>query len=239
MPPRGYSLMKAQDGTSIIDVISPRGYVESSPAGQRIFEKFPTNPTGAQESVSGEDAGLEDILSLFGLTGADGSVGNSSGQSSSWSAQPVLPPVLDLLAEMRSRRDSEAARAKLISDILSSNVPQGQNYYMGFEPGGVADVLLGIITGNGPGAASAILPEDQRRVRRQNVPIPGAEPEVGAEAGAASTIAQQIMDAIRVISTGGSQSSQGSTSGSAPAPATTPKIAPPSTGSGGNERGWM
>lgn len=134
----------------------------------------------------------------------------SGGSSSSWQAQPVMPPVLDILAEMRARRDSEAQRAKLISDILGANTPRGQKNYLGFEPGGVADVLMGIITGKGPSAGADILPADQRAVRRTEVPIPGAEPSVGDEAGGAMSLAEMIMNLIRVISTGGSQSQQSS-----------------------------
>jgi hypothetical protein len=55
-------------------------------------------------------------------------------------------------------------------------------------------------------------------VRRQRLAVPGNEPEVGGEAGGAMSLAQQILNAIRVISTGGSSQSSGSTQTAAAPP---------------------
>jgi hypothetical protein len=183
----------------------------------------------AAPTSGGSTAGIDQILDLFNQQGLGG-FGSSSSQGSSWGATPVEPPVLSILQEMRQRRDSLAQRQQIIADILAGNVPRGQTNYLGFEPGGVADILMGLISGEGPGAGARILPADQRRVRRQQLPVPGGEPSVGEEAGGAMSLAQQILNAIRVISTSGSQQTSGSSQGTTPAPAATSYTSPAPSG---------
>lgn len=148
---------------------------------------------GPQPVVPGE--GLDDILSLLGIDSAGG-LGSSSGSSL------ATPPVLDLLAEMRARRQAEAEQARGLAEILAANVPRGMKFYPGWEPGGVADILLGIVTGEG--ANHGVLPADQRTVKRQQIPIPQGQPSVQEDFGDASSMANAILNAIRVIQTSSS-----------------------------------
>ena len=213
---QGYQMYKAQEGAgsgsffgTLLDIFRP---AEQEPPPEE------NNPFG---NINPDDLMALWIAKEFGVdptTGQPlpgGGIGRSSSQSSGQSTQSTLasPPVLDILAEMRERRNSEAARANIISSLLSNNTPRGQNFYLGFEPGGLADVLLGIITGQGPSAAAGILPAGQRAVRTTAVPIPGAEPSVGAEFGGAKDMGNLILDAIRNIQTGQSSQQSSSTSG--------------------------
>lgn len=195
-------LPRAQEG-SIIDVINPRGYVTSTSQGERATIRNPTYQPAAPVQGDVSDA----ILDAFNQYGLGSGSSSGSSQGSSWNSQVVLPPVMELLMEMRARRDSLAQRQNILADILSANTPQGQKNYLGFEPGGIADVLMGLITGEGPSAGARILPADQRAVRRQALPVPGGEPSVADEFGGGMDMATLILNALRTIATGGSQQS--------------------------------
>lgn len=139
---------------------------------------------------------------ILGMLGGQGGIGGSS-----FGSTVVVPPVVDILGEMRLRREAEAGIGKTMAEILNSNLPGGLSFYPGMEPGGLADVLLGIITGKGPGAAAGILPYDQRRVERMNIPFPTeGMPSVGEEFSEASALANAILNAIRTVPTSGSTS---------------------------------
>lgn len=212
--PAGYDLYRAKDGTATDNRgrgIYPDPDVERRGKANRgrlgtsrgrniaggIFNSIPyLRRLLGEEQAAGTDS-IDDILAALGL--GEGGLGGSSSSST-----VVVPPVLDVLAEMRARRQAAAEQAATLAGIIGTNVPQGMEYYPGAEPGGVADVLLGIITGKGPGAAGGIMPYDQRRVNRVNIPVPNTNPSVGDELGEASGIANQILNAIRVIQTGSS-----------------------------------
>jgi hypothetical protein len=131
--------------------------------------------------------------------------GSSSGSTSQ---EVVLPPALDLLAEMRARRaqkrQDDLARLVDLVKMMSENLPANQKYYTGYEPGGLHDTLMGIITGKGTKEVMKLTPEDQRLVQRELVPIPSdiAEPEVGDEMGQAQSLAEQLTAAMKVVQTG-------------------------------------
>lgn len=121
--------------------------------------------------------------------------------------QLVMPPIASLLSAMQERRQAarEAAMAGLsaLLEGVPKMYPSGLRYFPGFEPGGVADVALGFITGEGPQPSR--IPEALRSP--QTVPVPAslleaiAAPEPGIEAdfGLARRLAQQILSsALRI-----------------------------------------
>lgn len=221
--PRAYKLINMQEGGGTGWGGGIRRTAGRGGGNSGTIQFNPTNPapTGFYTSpLNGGGGGstgldfLDEYLASQGITGP-GSIGSSQQSSQSSSSQPVLPPALELLQEMRARRESEANQASIIGAMLAANTPRGQTNYLGFEPGGVADVLLGIITGNGPSAAAGILPADQRMVRRTDVPVPMGQPPVGSEFDAAQAMANAILEAIRNIGTGQSSSQGSSSSGPA------------------------
>lgn len=191
--PQGHTLYKAQDGWGGI-ISGARNAVQGA---------APAAPSSGGGGADPYAAFTDLILQQMQQELAGG--GSSSSQSSG--STVVMPPVLELLAEMRARRQAEADQAGTIAQIMSMNLPEGMTVFPGFEGGGLADVLMGIITGRGA-EAHGIIPDAARQVHRTNVPIPQGQPSVESEAGSAQNIAQQIMNALRVIQT--SQSSSGS-----------------------------
>lgn len=137
--------------------------------------------------------------------------GGSSQAAESQSTQftPVVPPVLDLLAEMRARREAERTMAASIVGALMQAapmaVPEGSGgVFPGFEKGGIADVLMGIISGKGTQAGGGIM-GGLRKPGTMTLPISAmqvAEPSVGEEFGGALGLSQQILDALRIVQTG-------------------------------------
>lgn len=204
MPPRGLSLYKMQDGGAGGLGLGGSLMQPSAPGGLGLGGSLFNTPIA--QSGGG---GLDDILAAI-LGGESGALGGSSSSQSTGSTV-VLPPVVELLQEMRARRESAVAQAETLASIMSNNLPSGMMYYPGFERGGLADVLLGIITGKGPAAAQQILPQGQRMVDRVNLNVPSSQPGVGDEFGQGMTFADAIMAAIRNIQT--SQSSSQSSSG--------------------------
>lgn len=201
--PHGHNLYKMQEGGGTED--NPRPRLRLGPVslgGHRRTAASAAPAIGAvlglPYGVGGDDE-LQSILNAYALA-----IGEGGGLGSSSSSSLAVPPVLELLGEMRMRREAEAQQAVSLAEIIGSNVPRGQEFYPGYEPGSVADVLLGIITGGGPARAQEVLPANQRRVRRTGIPVPQGQPDVSEEFGAASSMAQQILDAIRVIQTGSS-----------------------------------
>ena len=156
----------------------------------RLFNKKPSTktPTTSDNAFCDPSSPLYDPQFCALISGED-SLGGTA----------AVPPVTDILGEMRLRRQAEAEQANIISSILMSNIPRGQKYYPGMEPSGLADVLLGIITGNGPSAAAGILPESQRVVRRTDVNVPLGQPSVQSDFGAASEMANSILSGAKVI----------------------------------------
>lgn len=116
----------------------------------------------------------------------------SSGGGTSIST-PVIPPVLEILAERRLRRGQTSQN---LLAAAQQTVPPGAKVFPGFEEGGLADVLLGLITGKGVDAAKGIIPAGTRKVVRQHLPD---EPSVESELPASLAAAQQILDAMRVV----------------------------------------
>ncbi len=106
---------------------------------------------------------------------------------------PVVPPVIEILAERRARRGQNATN---LLAAAQQTVSPGAKVFPGFEGGGLADVLLGLITGKGVDAASGIIPDAARQVHRQTLPH---EPSIESELPASLAAAQQILDAVRVV----------------------------------------
>lgn len=141
----------------------------------------------------------------------------TSGTASSWSSSssftPVLPPVLEWLAEQRARREANRTAAQaIINSILETApraLPSSWKTLPGMEEGGVADILMGIISGKGTAEAGKLL-APYRALERMRVPIsqlqdlmePSAESELPGALGAA----KKIIDALKLIQTGASSS---------------------------------
>lgn len=131
----------------------------------------------------------------------------------------VLPPTvaaMTAIAEAEAARRAAARQAlETLSTLALRNIPSAMRYYPGFEPGGIADVALGFLTGGGPQRALEVLPEPQRLVERQ--PLPGGLLSMLENAGPsaedifqmARRVAQDVLQsAIRLpryqaVSTGG------------------------------------
>jgi hypothetical protein len=89
-----------------------------------------------------------------------------------------------------------------MSNILSKIAAPGQEFNQGFNPGGMADILMGIISGQGTqaGMESGLIPDE---VRRANViPVeqllvggqdPAADPGLSNDIGAASDLLATLM----------------------------------------------
>ncbi len=118
---------------------------------------------------------------------------NVSGGGGGGISTPVVPPVLEILAERRARRGQNATNLLAAAE---QTVSPGAKVFPGFEGGGLADVLLGLITGKGVDAASGIIPDAARQVQRQTLP---SEPSIESELPASLAAAQQILDALRVV----------------------------------------
>lgn len=149
-------------------------------------------------------------------TSETGTGGFSS--SSSQSFQPILPPVLDILDEMRARRAAarEAALANFGAILQAAPVMAGNlEFFPGFEPGGAYDVAMGQVSGKGTEAQKAATPASYRKPQR--IPLPALmnpnEPTVGSEFGGAMGFAQQILANLISVLTGTSSSSSSYPSG--------------------------
>ena len=121
--------------------------------------------------------------------------------------EPVMPPAIELLSEMRARRTSQRTgdidRLTTLLDMVSGNLPENLVYYPGYEPGGAYDYAMRRMGGK-PGAGEAALPLEQRKVQRKTVPIPAEipEPTVGEEMSDAQRLAEGLMQIIQLIQTG-------------------------------------
>lgn len=136
--------------------------------------------------------GTEDTEGTEGTGGAGGMV-QTGGTA-------ILPPIIEMLTLMQTRRqDAKAAAQAYLTSILGIGpvVPSGATQFPGFESGGLADVMMGFITGKGK--ESYNINDPLRAINR--VPIDMSmldlltepEPTVEAEMGAASALAQQIL----------------------------------------------
>lgn len=143
--------------------------------------------------------------------------GVSSSGGSSVSQDYLLPPILELLAEGRARRQAQRdAISGAIGGLLQAlpmAAPSANAIFPGFEKGGIADVLMGIISGEGTKAGGATM-EGLRRPGTTAIPISAllgiTEPGVGEEAGGLMALAQAILGGGKTVQTG--SSSQGSSS---------------------------
>lgn len=175
----------------------------------QVAAAVPTSQVRAAQAATG---GGTDTGTDTGLGG--GGVSSSSSQS----FQPVLPPVQDILMEMRERRKNarDAAIANFTQVLQAAPVMAGNlPYFPGFEPGGAYDVALGQVTGKGTQAAGAITPQAYRTPQRVALPaLPDPnEPSVGDEFGSALDFGKQIIQNLISVLTGSSQSSGTSSSG--------------------------
>jgi len=123
--------------------------------------------------------------------------------------QAVMPPTLELLAEMRERRAGRRTagmeRFATLVAAARGELPSTQKYYPGFEPGGVADAMLSLITGKGIDEIQrTILPMGQREVERRAIPEPAEipEPTVAEEFPEAEELARLLTEAIKMIAAG-------------------------------------
>jgi hypothetical protein len=138
-------------------------------------------------------------------TGAGGGGAGPSGAIIPF--EPVMPPAIELLSEMRARRTSQRTgdidRLTALLDMVSGNLPENLVYYPGYEPGGAYDYAMRRMGGK-PGAGEAALPLEQRKVQRKTVPIPAEipEPTVGEEMSDAQRLAEGLMQIIQLIQTG-------------------------------------
>jgi hypothetical protein len=205
--PEGYDLYNAQDGTTV----APESFGDLSLYINRLVKDIQANPK--DPSTFSKSMALLSMLRKISSAQRQQAANRNSPQLNTNELDDLLngditglgglgsgtlPPVTDLLGEMRLRRQAEAQQAGFLAEIIGSNVPRGAEYYPGYEPGGIADVLLGIITGKGPSVADSIL-GDTRRVKRTDIKVPTGQPSVGEEFGEASSLAGSILGAGKVI----------------------------------------
>lgn len=179
-------------------------------------------PPGSQTPAGGDYSFAEKGPTML-PTGGSSQSSSSSGQSTSASKQytPVTPPVLDILAEMRARRESKRAMytdiVKALLETSAVAVPEGSGgVFPGMEKGGMADILMGIMSGQGAAGAGVLDP--LRKPGTMSIPISAMQveqPSVADEFGGAMGMSKQILDAIKVLLTGESvqQSTQQSAGG--------------------------
>jgi hypothetical protein len=219
MPVHG--LHKAQDGVAVGSALDQaRLPTDASSLEQQIIDLFVQKQLGAMgtsrpvgtntstgQTVFGSprtaatDEGFTDIECLPAplntlLEGVpacpeepDGGGGGGGGSIRT----PVIPPVLELLAERRLRRGQEAAN---LLEAAQQAPPPGATVFPGFEANGLADVLMGLITGKGVEASKGLIPGAARKIIRQPLP---SEPSIESELPASLEAAQKILDAIRVV----------------------------------------
>jgi len=131
-------------------------------------------------------------------------------------------PVLEVMAEQRARREaSRQAAQNQLSGMLTAIpkfAPRGATTFPGMEHGGLADIMMGILSGQGVAGAQGLIPETTRQPGIQEIPaslfeaIGAAEPSMASDFGGASSIAAQILgQMLRLprfspVSTGGAGS---------------------------------
>jgi hypothetical protein len=144
--------------------------------------------------------------------------GSSGSSSSSISKEILLPPIMDFLAESRARHESNrAAFGQAVAQLAATvpfAAPQGTDIFPGFEKGGLADSLLGMITGEGTAHAGQFN-EGLRRPGKTTIPISGMAapmPSLQQEYGQLLPLATQLLDLAKLLQTSQSGSSSGSSS---------------------------
>ncbi len=162
---------------------------QNAPGSATLGSIFP-------EAFGGDDSIPADLLlAIACMNGDEAACDESSerqgggGGAAVLAPQMFIPPVTEILAERRARR--QALGQQLIS-AAAQNVPGGATFYPGFNPGGIADVLLGIASGKGTKAVQAegLIPEGQRRVTRVNLP---GQPTVEQDFGSSLALANRIL----------------------------------------------
>lgn len=174
------------------------------PQAQDVFDKF---LKGYEESAAaGAEAGDTTSGGIF-----------QSGESI------TLPPILEMLAEMRVRRDTNRVAAEKQLQASGELAPRlaPSEFMPGFEQGGLADVMAGILSGKGKN--HGMLTPEMRKPKQLPVDlgllslIGQQEPGISADMPDAVSLAKMIFDnAIRTptySSYGGGSSSSASSEG--------------------------
>lgn len=195
--------------------------------------------TGGQSVPETDDIGSAVAAALASLSGGVGATGAGGLDFSSLLGDDTsgqLSTTLDLLDFLQSRRTKPGTGEPSIANLLGSLYPSSMEYNPGFNPGGLADILMGIISGKGTALASGLLPNE---VRKANIIDPKslvgkpAEPVEGEAGNLEATLLNQLMrmaqeanlvPSITPPSLAGGAGTAGQ--GAAAAPASTPPPAP-------------
>jgi len=176
-----------------------------------------SEPVGSRtvEGVKGDDTKF--------FQSSQSTSGSSSGSlATSASFQALVPPIIELMIQSMAKRDTERGQAKdlinAISGIAKTQVPGSATAPLGFEKGGIYDILGGIVSGHGTEKFGAGVSDAIRNPGTVTIPISAlakiTEPSVQDEAKTLEPTAERILDLIRSFQTAESESTSTATSGS-------------------------
>ncbi len=158
----------------------------------------------------------------FFQSGSSGSSQQSSASSQSTSEsqtfQAIMPFILELLDKSQGRRDTARGTAKDILSALVSIAPNAAGDFdtvPGFERGGIADILGGIVSGKGTVAFGENLPDSFRQPSKITLPVSALniqDPDVPSEVRSLLPTNKILMDLVRSFMTGDSSSQASSVS---------------------------
>ncbi len=175
----------------------PFGVLGSAPysGGRTMPQTGPTDGSVVDENAL-DPEGLLNLQMVLGVLQSLQKLSQGGEQAQSSSQTAVMPPLLDVLQEMRGRRTQQFNEAQ-------ADLPSSLDYYPGYEQGGAYDMLMGLIGASGqggPGIGTMRLGPEQRRVQRR--PLEGGT--LGEDVASAMPIAMSILDGLRMIQTGSS-----------------------------------
>lgn len=187
MPPRNNDLFNLLNSGELSRLLYPQGPGgEQNPGMARnpFLSGIPAPSLGGDELDSASDLGPGGGLVQ---TGED----------------ITTAPIIEMLMEMRARRESNSSRAQnAITSLLAAApklAPAGAKYFPGYEHGGIADIMMGFLSGKGP--AHGALPEEIRAPGKVPVDmslidrIAAPEPGVESDFPMASDLAMKILQA--------------------------------------------
>jgi hypothetical protein len=176
----------------------------SGPTGYRIspqlWPKIQEAMSARQQTVLSTEAIKTGAIPDPTATADDGGGGGGLYQSGT---TPVPSPVLEVMQMQAQRREASRAAAQNQLGALLTAVPkmapQGASYFPGMEEGGIADIMMGILSGKGVEASKSLIPQSSRQPGIRPIPqslfdaIGAPEPGMESEFGSASSIARMIL----------------------------------------------
>lgn len=209
-----YLKFQGKDYKQIQDSLLAEEKETGRPVSQVAFERafsnlskvLGPNTMGSEDFLRRLDTGAFPPGALDDPTDAGTESGDGSAGGLVQTGEDVVQaPILELLAEMRSRRDTNATRARegltATRELAGSLAPS--KYMPGYERGGLADIMMGFLSGKGKNHGG--LPEEMRAPQQLPVNlslldmISQPEPGIESDMPMASDLAQKILAAAMRI----------------------------------------